>query len=255
MASETQIRPWSRPPEDAWPPDDTEESVVGTDLHQKSIINLRWGLNEVARTQTTPGQAAPWQALSQTIVTGFERRDGTRYKTLPDVFVYSQAIDQNRGSVTLAVDGPPMLIVEVLSESTYDSDLDLARGKGYSYAQAGVREYMALDPLGAFMPERIRAWRLEEGVYRPWEPNAEGRWHSTQIPIALGLEGLLATVYTRDGRRMLREGEIEAERARADEAQARADEAQAWARAELARKDAELERLRRLLDEQRGEQA
>ena len=46
---------------------------------------------------------------------------------------------------------------------------------------------------------------------------------------------MLASVYTRDGRRILREGEIEEERARLRE--------------ELARKDAELERLRRLLDD------
>jgi len=32
-----------------WPLDDTEESVVGTDLHQMTIMNLRWGINEIAR--------------------------------------------------------------------------------------------------------------------------------------------------------------------------------------------------------------
>jgi hypothetical protein len=96
-----------------------------------------------------------------------------------------------------------------------------------------VHEYLALDPTGAFIPERGRAWRLTEGVFRPWEPDGEGRWQSAQIPVAIGLEGMLVTVYTRDGRRMLREGEIEAERIR---------------------QDAELERLRRLLDErQQGE--
>jgi hypothetical protein len=170
MASEIQVRLQSQLPEGAWPPDDTEESVAGTDLHQMTIINLRLGINEVAGTRTTPGQAVPWHALSQTIVTGFERPDGTRYKTLPDVFVYRQAIDQNRGSLAVGVDGPPALIVEVLSESTYDVDLDLVRGKGCSYARAGVHEYLALDPTGAFIPERGRAWRLTEGVFRPWEP-------------------------------------------------------------------------------------
>ena len=28
-----------------------------TDLHQMTIINLRWGINEAARTRTAPGQA------------------------------------------------------------------------------------------------------------------------------------------------------------------------------------------------------
>jgi Uma2 family endonuclease len=133
--------------------------------------------------------------------------------------------------VTLEVDGPPVLIIEVLSESTYEADVDLVRGKGYSYARAGVPEYMALDPTGHFLPEGIRAWHLVEGVYRPWELDEDGRWQSVQIDVAIGLEGMLATVYTRDGRRMLREGEIEEE---------------------LARKDAELERLRRLLADRQG---
>src|SRR5207302_11121317 len=123
----------SLPPIEVWPPDDTEESVVGTDLHQMTIINLRWGINEVASGLRAPGQPAPWQALSQTIVTGFMRPDGSRYKTLPDVFVYRHHIEQSRGSVAIVVDGPPVLIIEVLSESTYDVDLDLERGKGYSY--------------------------------------------------------------------------------------------------------------------------
>ena len=91
--------------------------------------------------------------------------------------------------------------------------------------------FESVPDAGHFLPEGIRAWRLVEGVYRPWEPDEDGRWQSAQIDGAVGLEGMLASVYTRDGRRMLREGEIEEE---------------------LARKDAELERLRGLLDERQG---
>jgi Putative restriction endonuclease len=108
-------------------------------------------------------------------------------------------IDPERGSVTLEVDGPPVLIIEVLSESTYEADVDLVRGKGYSYARAGVPEYMALDGSGHFLPEGIRAWRLVEGVYCPWEPDEDGRWQSAQIEVAIGLEGMLATVYSSFG--------------------------------------------------------
>ena len=49
MASGTQVRSRPFPPGETWPPDDTEESVVGTDWHQMTIMNLRWGINEVAR--------------------------------------------------------------------------------------------------------------------------------------------------------------------------------------------------------------
>jgi Putative restriction endonuclease len=202
---------------DIWPPDDTEESVVGTDLHQMTIINLRWGLNEIAGALTSPGQPAPWQALSQTVILGFQRPDGSRYETLPDVFVYRQAIGRRRGSVSITIDGAPVLIIEVLSESTYEVDLDLERGKGFSYARAGVREYLALDPTGEFLLDRGRAWRLEEGVYRPWHPDAAGRWRSEEIAVAVGMESGLAAVYTLDGRRQLREGEVARELARAND--------------------------------------
>jgi len=97
-----------------------------------------------------------------------------------------------------------------------------------------VREYLALDPTGHFLPEGIRAWRLSGGAYRPWERGADGRWHSEQIGVAIGLEGVMATVFAHDGRRMLREGEVVEELERRD--------------VELRRTRAELEQLRRLLD-------
>jgi len=105
MMSEADRLPHALATVDVWPPDDTEESVVGTDLHQMTIINLRWGMNEIAGALTSPGQPAPWQALSHTVILGFQRPDGSRYKTLPDVFVYRQAISRRRGSVSINIDG------------------------------------------------------------------------------------------------------------------------------------------------------
>jgi hypothetical protein len=223
-------------PAPVWPPDDTEESVVGTDLHQMTIANLRVGINEVAHTQVARGQVVPWQALSQIMVRGFPRRDGPRLAAYPDVAIYAHPVDQTRGSLALTVDGPPALIIEVLSEETYDGDLDLEEGKGYCYAHAGVREYLMLDPTGGYLPEQGRGWRLVEGVYRPWLPAERGRWYSETLALAIGLEGVLATVYTPEGRPMLREGEIEEELVRRDD--------------EVNRLKAELDRLRRFLDEQ-----
>ncbi len=230
---ETYSIPRPRPPMGMWPPDDTEESVMGTDLHQMTIMNLRWGINEAAASLISPGEPAPWQALSQTVVVGFQRRDNTRFKTLPDVFVYRRPIGRRRGSVSVALDGPPALIIEVLSESTYDVDLDLDDGKGYSYARAGVSEYLTLDPTGEFLPEQVRAWRLDGNGYLPWTPDADGRWRSEQIAVTIDVEGVLAAVYGPDGRRQLREGEISVE---------------------LARRDDELVRLRQLVEQLRRRQ-
>ena len=149
----------------AWPPDDTEESVLGTNLHQTTITNLRLGLNEAAVASSMPGQAPRWQALGQTMITSFRHPDGSSYTVLPDIFVYRQPVAEERQSLSLILDGPPVLIIEVASESTYESNLDMVRGKGFSYADGGVQEYMVMDPMGKYVPEGVRAWRLHEGAY------------------------------------------------------------------------------------------
>ena len=88
-----------------WPPDDTEESVLGSDLHQTSITNLRSGINEAAALQTLPGEEPPWRAGGQTIYRGFQRSDGSSYQTLPDVFVCRGGpFDILRPSRSLTVD-------------------------------------------------------------------------------------------------------------------------------------------------------
>lgn len=122
-----------------WPPDDTEESVMGTDFHQMTIMNLRWGTNEVAHALVAPGRTVPWYALSQTEIRGFKHPDGSPFTTVPDDFVYRQPLDPYRGSLAVSADGPPVLIVEVLSATTYEWDLDVELDKGYSYAGDGLR--------------------------------------------------------------------------------------------------------------------
>ena len=142
-----------------WPPDDTEVSCLGTNLHQTTIRNLCSGLNEAASVGLELGRPLPWTALSQMALLGCQRPDGSYYRTYPDVFVYLTHVDAQRGSLNIGIDGPPILIVEVLSESTFEVDIDHARGKGYSYARAGVPEYIALDPTGQYVAG-VAAWRL-----------------------------------------------------------------------------------------------
>ena len=218
----------------AWPPDDTEVSCLGTNLHQTTITNLRWGLNEAARANQASGQPLPWTALSQMLLLGCRHPDGSYYRTYPDVFVYLAQVDGDRGSLAVDADGPPALVIEVLSEGTFEVDIDHIRGKGYSYARAGVPEYIVLDPTGHFLAQGVAAWQLIDRQYRVWDPGQDGRWYSRQLAVAIALEGAQAAVYLSDGQRMLAEGEV-------GEAFARKD-------AELVRKDAEIARLRRLLE-------
>jgi Putative restriction endonuclease len=191
-----------------WPPDDTEESVVGTDWHQTTIMNLRWGINEIARAEAHPDEPLPWQASGQIMITGFLRHDGSRYTVLPDVFVYDKPFERARQSLSLRRNGVPTLIVEVASESTCDADLDLATGKGWTYARAGVKEYLVLDPSGLYMDVPLCAWRLVGGEYQEVTPDAEGIWWSEELPLGIGFPDGQAAVYDRAHRRQLREGEI-----------------------------------------------
>ena len=239
-----------------WPADDTEESVLGTDLHQTAITNLRTAINEAAALATAPGAPPLWHAGGQTMVGGFRHPDGSGYTTYPDVFVYPHGWDPLRGSLDVALDGPPLLVIEVLSETTYENDLDLRDGKGYSYRAAGVREYLLLDPTGAFQPGQGKGWQLVGGRYLSWRRDSAGRWPSRGLPLRFGLEGAQVAVYLPDGRRLLREGEVErrldrevGERRRAEALLAEERQrAEALARLEQAHAE-ELARLRRRLDE------
>lgn len=206
-----------------WPPDDTEWSIVGADRHQLDIMTVRGGINEEAhRTAGGRGdpEALPWQAISQIMYVGCVRPDGSAYTTYPDVMVFPRPMDRDRGSYSLAADGPPTLVVEVASPHTAEADLDPDRGKAWSYRQLGVAEYLVLDPTGLLVPGCGHGWRLEGGTYRPWEPERDGRgtprWRSRQIGVAIGVtpgpvgrpaEGL-AAVYGAGERRQPREGEI-----------------------------------------------
>lgn len=251
MASEAHRRARSLLLDPVWPPDDTEESIVGVDLHQLTILNSRFGINEVAQQEAAAGEPVPWQATDQLLLLGCVRHDGSAYRTMPDVFVFNHPIDRRQGSFSLSEDGAPVLIIEVLSESTYEWDTDLVRGKGYSYAQAGVREYLTLDPTRQWLPEGGRGWRLVDGAYQPWVVDAAGRWHSETIGVGIGLEGSLVTIYTRAGIPVPHEGEMLALLTRKDAEMARKEAEHA---AELARRDAELEEMRSQLDQLRGRQ-
>jgi hypothetical protein len=233
-----------------WPPDDTEESVLGTNLHQTAIRLLIAGINEAAALAGPEGAPPPWQAGGQTMLRGFPRWDGSALTTLPDVFVYRRPWDDERGSLHLAADGPPVLVIEVLSEETHEADLDLERGKGYSYAHGGVQEYLTLDPTHRYAPAGGAGRRLEGGAYRPWPRDGDGRWASETLPLAFGLEGARAAVYAADGHRFLREGEVERTlRRERDTNERRLQEA--LAEQERLRREyaAEVEQLRRRLEE------
>jgi len=175
--------------------DDTEESVVGTPLHQKAISTLADMLEEL---RDTTGHT--WDVGRNLGFRGFPQPHGEPYAPKPDVVVHPRALPTGLTEVTLAAYGPPHLVVEIASRTTVGNDVG---AKALSYALGGVAEYLVADIGGEGLlgGDRVVAWRLSpenEGTLTPWLPEADGRWHSAW-GVALGVQGLLVRVYTPEG--------------------------------------------------------
>ena len=180
-------------------PDDTEETLVGSSLHQGAIVALATGL-----TLCGPRRGLPWFIGNQ--IKLILPRAGRRapYMPLPDILVHPTLTNASRTSLVLTTDGPPALVIEVASPSTvYSSDLNLTdeRGKPGVYEAIGVAEYIVFDPTAEFVPEQLWARRRVDGTFVPWEPDGRGRWVSAALEgVAFAPQGPLLRVYDREGR-------------------------------------------------------
>ena len=178
-------------------PDDTEESLLGTPLHQLVIVTL---FDSLSRHRRRNG--LPWfvgNQLRMRIPRGAGRPP---YQPSPDILVHPTLDAPPDTSLDLRVTGPPALVIEVASPSTArDHDLDTLapEAKPAAYAAAGIPEYLAYDPTGDIIPERVRAWRTDAaGGYEPWRPDARGHWVS-RLGISFAPRGVLLRVYDAAG--------------------------------------------------------
>jgi len=235
---------------------DTEESVVGTSWHQDATSFLVDMLREAAERH-----GADWGVCNQIALLGLQHENGTAYAydPRPDVMVLTRPLRSGRmSSITLEEAGVPLFVAEVASRSTVGHD----RGdKRHAYEAIGVPEYVVFDPDGDLLPDVLRAWRLEGGVYAPWRAASDGWWHSASLAIALEATRPFLGVRDRDGQRIALPSAVRAraqqlERERAEEArlrivaeQARLDMEARLAAAEQAR--AEEARLRIVAEQAR----
>ena len=166
-----------------WPPDDTEWSVVGTDLHQGTITDAHTGINEAAVALGTP-PGGRWPDA--------DPRDAPpRRPPLPGAAggVRSRGtFDRLRRSLSLRREGVPALVIEVLSQDTREVDLDMAEGKGWTYAAAGVAGVQA----GITKRECLHVVRRAPsgGARRPRRPRPPGGCARPRLFPAGVLEGL-----------------------------------------------------------------
>jgi Uma2 family endonuclease len=179
-------------PEFAGLTDDTEESILGSSLHQGAITTLDDGLNACG-----PQRGLPWFVGNQ--IRMIIPRQGQRVLYLsPDILVHPTLGSGTRDSIVVAADGPPALAIEVASPSTaLGRDLNEAApdAKPAAYAALGILEYIVFDPVGEFLTDRVRAWHLGPHGYLSWQADANGRWVSRALGVAFAPHGFLPRVY------------------------------------------------------------
>jgi hypothetical protein len=224
--------------------DDTEEDLVGSDVHQDAIDAAYEGV-----WLAGPQQGRRWHVGRQLLLLIPDIGLGKDWHPSPDLLVHPDADPAPLSAFDTRTLGMPPLLVEVASPSTVAYDRGAKRN---GYFLAGVREYLVFDPTGEWIPEQVDAWRRDEGgaVVR-WRPS-EGRWHSATVGIAFACEGVLLRVYDAAGEAMptfREQARLRAQQQRALTAQEQALAAQEQALAERDRRITELEaRLRDLGD-------
>ncbi len=174
-------------------PDDTEESIVGTEWHQEAISALTGMLREAARRH-----GAAWGACNQIALTRLRHADGRPYDPRPDVMVLARPLPSGAiSSIALADAGAPLFIAEVVSRSTVGDDIG---EKQRIYEAIGVQEYIAFDPDGALLSTPLLAWRLASGAYIPWRAEADGSWYSAALEVSILATQPMLGVRDRTGR-------------------------------------------------------
>lgn len=174
-------------------PDDTEESIVGTEWHQEAISALTDMLREARRRHGTA-----WAPCNQIALAGLHRSGGRPYDPRPDVMALLHPLPSGAiSSVSLADVGAPLFIAEVASRSTVGADVGEKR---LVYEAIGVQEYLVFDPDGALLSTPLLAWRLEKDSYAPWNAAADGLWHSAALDVAFTATQPILSVRDRTGR-------------------------------------------------------
>lgn len=177
--------------------DDDEETLVGSSSHQGAIVALYEGLTNCGR-----GRDMPWFVGNQLTVLIPRARRKPPLQPSPDILVHPHLPGGHRSSLDVVKDGPPALVIEVVSPATAldrDLNVDLPIGKPRVYAAAGIPEYLVFDPLAEYLPERLRAWHLTPERITPWLPDERGHWVSAALGVSFRPQGPLLRVYNREG--------------------------------------------------------
>lgn len=174
--------------------DDTEEDLVGADWHQEAIRAAVYSLRDLA-----VDRQSPWHVGDQLTLVG-AKPDGTAWRPSPDIMVHPRGGTDPRNEMVVRSDGPPALVIEVASPSTWAYDVDAHEGKAFGYAYLGVLDDLIFDPHADLWGTSCRGWQLRDGVAHEWRPGADGRYHTSMLGISLQSDGSLLRVFDPEGR-------------------------------------------------------
>ena len=129
--------------------DDSEEDLVGSDLHQTAIRVLSDSLWLLG-----PERGLPWHVSSQLVVL-MGKIGGKVWHPSPDIFVHPTAGAAPRNSFDVHDESVPPFVIEVASPSTWEYD---TAAKRRSYGYVGVQEYLVFDPTTDLWGSPVLAW-------------------------------------------------------------------------------------------------
>ena len=104
----------------------------------------------------------------------------------PDLLVAFRAGGGARPSYKLWQEPVPDLVMELLSPSTWQRDIEAKPGL---YEALGVREFFLFDPIGK-LPRAVNGWQLDKGgVYKPVPALPDGSCRSAVLGLDLVAHG------------------------------------------------------------------
>jgi Uma2 family endonuclease len=172
----------------------------------------------------------------------------------PDVFVVKGVPKKRRLNYLVWLEGKgPDFIIELTSRTTRKEDV-VTKFELYQNVLR-VGEYFLFDPLGHYLDEQLKGYRLQNGLYVPIDP-VEGRLPSEVVGLHLEADGLDLRLYNPATDLWLPTpaeiAQIEAEgREREAEARQRVEAEVRRLQIEAEGREAEVQRLKRELDELR----
>ena len=224
-----------------------EETVTESTQHFAVNQYLQYALEEFFREQPEVFVGANnflyWDPKSK------------KKKQSPDIYVCFGVPKGYRRSYKVWMENG--VVPQVIFEITSTSSRLLDQGtKKATYEMLGVEEYYTFDPFGEYIPDKLRAFRNQQGTLKELKGK---RIHSARLGLDLRVEGeMLRFFLPGSSVRLLTYQEAQKARAEAERAQAEADRArkqaeQAQKQAEQAQKAterarAELERRNQLLE-------